>query len=121
MRLKIRDAMLLSEVKSKFNECLPGLQLEFYRNQRTLKLGEPAPDHYTIGDLLKRYESDEIEIMSWFRAGRVAADFKHLYGLLAQVFREEPGGVRSLDEDEQLVPVQQHIQHVHQPSADETH
>lgn len=103
MILKITGRLTVSDLQDKFSECYPGLELRFYRDHKALENDEPAEGGTLMDELLKKYEREELQIMSWEKAGKLALDFKEHFGLLVRVFRTIDDKSRLLTEDEQLV------------------
>lgn len=103
MILKITGRLTVSDLQDKFSECYPGLDLRFYHDHKALENDEPVAGNTLVDELLKKYDLDELHIMSWEKAGKLAQDFKEHFGLLVRVFRTKEDKSSPLEEDEQLV------------------
>jgi hypothetical protein len=91
MLLHIDDNKTIADLQDKFEQCYPGLKIEFYSKGHNWKEATPSKyllDNETrIGNIKKVNSSNIFEIKSWFKAGKVEQDFKELFGLHVQVFR----------------------------------
>lgn len=91
MILRIDDNKSVADLQEKFELCFPGLKIEFYRKPHNWY--EATASKYLlsseslIGNIRKVHDRGELEIKSWFQAGRVEQDFKDHFGLNVQVFR----------------------------------
>lgn len=95
MLLHIDDNALITDLQDDFSDSFPLLKIEFYDEPHHYK--ERASDKHRIlgdwkiGSIRKIHNPGELEIMSWYSAGRVERDFKEKFGLNVQVFRQENG------------------------------
>ena len=91
MILRIDDNKSIEDLQDKFEQCFPGLRLEFYGQSHNWSEATPSkyqiPSERLIGDIRKIHSSGILEIKSWFLTGRVEQDFKEMYGLNVQIFR----------------------------------
>jgi hypothetical protein len=91
MLLHIDDYKTIADLQDKFEQCFPGLKIEFYskaHNWREATSARYLLDSETrIGDIKKVNSSNIFEIKSWFQTGKIEQDFKELFGLNVQVFR----------------------------------
>lgn len=91
MILRIDDNRNIEDLQDKFEQCYPGLKIEFY-NQSHDWLEPTSSKHLIsaerlIGEIRKIHNSGTLEIKSWFLTGKVEQDFKELFGLNVQIFR----------------------------------
>jgi hypothetical protein len=95
MILSIDDNITIADLQEKFNECFPHLKIEFYLHPHHLKESsfpnEVIDPSKKIGEVRKKHEHGFLEIKSWYQTGKVEQDFKKLYGLNIQIFRNEKG------------------------------
>lgn len=93
MILRIDDHRSIEDLQDKFEQCFPGLRIEFYDQSHDWL--EPTsskhliPAERLIGEIRKIHNSGTLEIKSWFQTGKVEQDFKELYGLNVQIFRSK--------------------------------
>ena len=91
MMLHIDDHLTVSEVQDRFEECFPGLKIEFYSTPH--HPGMTTDDKYLIlpecriGDIRKIHNRGELVIMSWYPVERVEREFRKKFGLNVQIFR----------------------------------
>jgi len=114
MLLTIDDNITISDLQEKFNECFPGLKIEFYSQPHHWKessiQSEPIDSKKRVGEIRKKHEHGVMEIKSWYQTGRVEQDFKKLFGLNAQIFRNENGKWRqTISSDKLTLEEQQHL------------
>jgi len=95
MILSIDDNIKIADLQEKFNECFPHLKIEFYSHPHHWKESsfpnEIIDPSKKIGEVRNKHDRGIMEIKSWYQTGRVEQDFKKLYGLNAQIFRNENG------------------------------
>jgi hypothetical protein len=115
MLLTIYDNATIADLQDKFNECFPGLKIEFFSNPHHWKQAsveeEVIDPKVRIGDVRNKHDHGILEIKSWYQTGRVEQDFKRLFGLNVQIFRRENGKWRetvasdklTLEEQQQLI------------------
>lgn len=91
MILRIDDNKSIEDLQDKFEQCFPGLRIEFYDQSHDWFEATPPKHQIPAGrlicDIRKINSSGTLEIKSWFQAGKVEQDFKELYGLNVQIFR----------------------------------
>jgi hypothetical protein len=91
MILHIDDNKTIADLQDKFEQCFPGLKIEFYSKAHNWKEATPSKymldNEIRIGDIIKANSSNIFEIKSWFQTGKVEQDFRELFGLNVQVFR----------------------------------
>jgi hypothetical protein len=94
MILNIHDNLLVQDVQERFSECFPNLKIEFYKTPHHWKK-ESSEDcidpKTTIGVIRKKHDPGTLEIKSSHTAGEVERNFKNLFDLNVQVFRNENG------------------------------
>jgi hypothetical protein len=95
MILPIDDNMTIGDLQDRFNECFPHLKIEFYSHAHHWKESsipsEVIDPSKKIGEIRKNHEHGNLEIKSWYQTGRVEQDFKKIFGLNVQIFRNEKG------------------------------
>lgn len=93
MILNINDNQFLIDLQEKFNECFPYLKIEFYDVPCTCgKL--PTEEHQLpcnlrLCDCRQMHDPGLLDIKSYYKTGRIEADFKELFGLQVQIFRQD--------------------------------
>jgi hypothetical protein len=93
MILQIHDNLHVSDVQERFSKCFPYLKIEFYR--RAHHIGAETLQEFMvdankrIGEIRRNTNAGCMEIKSWFTVSRIEKDFKELFGLNVQVFRNE--------------------------------
>ena len=93
MNLLIHDQLLIEEVQERFSKCFPGLKIEFYAKphhwKKASKEMEKIDPNSKLADIRKNHKQGTLVIQSGDTAGRVEANFRRLFGLNVQVFRNE--------------------------------
>jgi len=111
MILYIDDTRRISDLQEKFSECFPNLKIEFYAHphhwkEASLQIDAVDPSK-KIGEVRKNHEHGGLEIKSWYQAGKVEQDLKNLFGLNAQIFRNENGQWRQTVSSDNLTLTEQ--------------
>jgi hypothetical protein len=91
MILRIDDNKSIADLQDKFEQCFPGLKIEFYYRSHnwledTLSKFQ-VPSDCLVGDIRNIHSQGILEIKSWFLKGKVEQDFKELFDLNVQIFR----------------------------------
>jgi len=93
MILTINNNVLIQDIKDHFRKCYPGLKIEFYKRTHKNKKGSPnadlVDDNAFVGSIRKEGMSGDYKIYSYYTVEKVEGDLHNIYGLNAQVFRNE--------------------------------
>ena len=93
MILSINDNILVNHLREHFAKCYPGLKIEFYKTKHKGKIDEKDVDLITanmpVGTIRKKGLSGDYKIYSFYSVSRVENELHDIYGLNAQVFRNE--------------------------------
>ena len=93
MHMEINDNTTIRQIREKFSDYYPYLQLEFYhtshkRNEESAE--EDMIDHYKkISMIKKTHLSAVLEIQPLYKVADVEREFRERFGLSVQVFRLE--------------------------------
>lgn len=93
MFLKIDDHMTIEEVQDRFQECFPFLRIAFYSKAHK-KFGISDKRYLYDGkmrlaDVRKNHYNGVLEIKSWQTTARIENELKDVFGLNAQIFRQD--------------------------------
>ena len=118
MLLHIYDHLLVSDLQEKFAECFPCLKIEFYSKPH--HHGEKSTDENRIdpsrkiGNIRHTHNEGLLEIRSRYSTAHVERDFRKLFGLNVQVFRNEKFGWVQTSETDKYTLQQQNdmVSHV---------
>src|SRR5215213_5280182 len=95
MILTIYDNLLVEDLQERFSECFPNLKIEFYKTSHHWKRESSDKDciepKTTIGAIRRKHNPGTLEIKSSHTAAEVERNFKNLFDLNVQVFRNENG------------------------------
>ena len=93
MIIEINDTKTLEEVSKSFSENFPFLKIEFYDEahhwQEQSSRKHMLPHNKTIGEVRKKHNPGAMEIHNWQKTGKVEQEFRKLFGLNVQLFRQE--------------------------------
>lgn len=93
MILNINDNQFIIDLQERFAECFPYLKIEFY--EKPSACGKIPPKHQMlpgnlrISDCRRIHDPGLLDIKSYYKTGRVELDFKEIFGLHVQIFRQE--------------------------------
>lgn len=94
MVLNIHDNLLVEDLQECFSNSFPNLKIEFYKKSHYWKKessGDCIDPKTRIGEIRKKHDPGTLEIKASHTAGEVERNFKNLFGLNVQVFRNENG------------------------------
>jgi hypothetical protein len=93
MIIEIDDTKTIEEVAKSFCQNFPFLKIEFYDEahhwQEQSSRKHMLPHYKTIGEVRKRHNPGAMEIHNWQKAGTVEQQFRKLFDLNVQLFRQE--------------------------------
>ena len=93
MFLKIDDHMTLEEVQERFQECFPFLRIAFYsKGHKKFGISDKRylyDGKIRLADVRKNHYSGVLEIKSWHTTARIEKELKDVFGLNAQIFRQD--------------------------------
>jgi hypothetical protein len=91
MILTINDNTLITDIKDHFARCYPGLKIEFYKrhHRQPLRDSDQITGTISVGSIRNRGISGQYKIFSHYTVSKIEEDFRNVYGLNVQVFRNE--------------------------------
>jgi hypothetical protein len=96
MFLHISDNMTIEDVQDRFRECFPSLDIVFYRKPHKREQASEKSDEMRpmekLADIRSNHYNGVLEIKSWYSVARVEQELKEIFGLNAQIFRQDETG-----------------------------
>jgi hypothetical protein len=96
MKLAIDDNKTILELQNAFSKCFPLLKIEFYKKahrwEQASSIEHLISVDKKIGEIRKKHHPGTLEIKRCYETGRVEQDFKKLFDLNVQIFRNENNG-----------------------------
>lgn len=93
MILSINDNKFIIDLQEKFSECFPYLRIQFYSKPclapRVPSVHDLLPGDLRVGDIRTLHDPGLLDIKSYYKTGKIEADFENLFGLHVQVLRKE--------------------------------
>ncbi len=93
MHMEINDNTTLRQIRKKFSDYYPYLQIEFFNTphkKHEMSEEDDMIDHYkTIGNIKKTHLSAVLEIQPLYRIAEVEREFLERFGLSVQILRKE--------------------------------
>ncbi|MDP1763545.1 MAG: hypothetical protein Q8L07_06605 [Sediminibacterium sp.] len=93
MHMEINDYTTLRQIRKKFSEYYPYLQIEFYNTphrKQEVSERDDMIDHYkTVGMIRKTHLSAILEIQPLYKVSAVEREFRERFGLSVQVLSKE--------------------------------